>query len=331
MKIFVTGATGFIGSALVRALADSGHTVHALFRSRSKTPAIEQAHVRLFKGNILDLKSIERAMRGCHCVFHTAAMTKIWSKKPNQYHDINVIGTKNVLEAALHLGIKNVVITSTAGVFGPSLDGCVDENTVKKTECFTEYEKTKTQADSLALSYIEKGIRIVMVCPTRVYGPGLIKESNSTTRMIQLYIKGRWRIIPGSGKNIGNYVYIDDVVKGHILAMEKGLPGEKYILGGENISYSGFFNTLKKVSQKDSVLFKLPLFIMIFLSFSMKCLAKWFNVYPLITPEMVKKLTCDWTVSSDKAVRELGYSPISLETGIKKTIEWLKSIKKENL
>ena len=329
MKIFVTGATGFIGSALVRTLADSGHTVHALFRSRSKTPAIKHAHVRLFKGNLLDQKSIERAMSGCQWVFHTAAMTKIWSKIPNRYHDINVTGTKNVLEAALHLGVKKAVITSTAGVFGPSLDGCVDENTVKKTEWFTEYERTKTQADSLALSYIEKGLHIVMVCPTRVYGPGLIKESNSTARMIQLYIKGRWRIIPGSGKNIGNYVYIDDVVKGHILAMDKGLPGEKYILGGENVSYSGFFATLRKVSQKEHALFRLPLFIMIFLSSFMKFLAKWFDIYPLITPEMVKKLTCDWVVSSDKAARELGYSPLSLETGIKKTIDWLNSLKKE--
>jgi nucleoside-diphosphate-sugar epimerase len=330
MKIFVTGATGFIGSALIRTLADSGHSVHALFRSRSKTQAIRKRNVHLFKGDILDLKSIERAMRECDCVFHTAAMTKIWTKKPNKYHDINVIGTKNILETALHLGVKKVVITSTAGVFGPSLDGCVHENTVKKTECFTEYEKTKTQADSLALSYIEKGLHTVMVCPTRVYGPGLIKESNSTTRMIQLYIKGRWRIIPGSGKNIGNYVYIDDVVKGHMLAMEKGLAGEKYILGGENISYSGFFKTLKKVSQKDSALFKLPLSIMLFLSFLMKCLAEWFNIYPLITPKMVKKLTCDWVVSSDKAVRELGYSPLSLEKGIKKTVDWLNSLKKEN-
>jgi len=329
MKIFVTGATGFIGSALVRALAESGHTVHALFRSKTKTSAVRHRNVRLFKGNILDSKSIRKAVSGCHRVFHTAAMTKIWSKKPNRYHDINVAGTKNVLEAALHSGVKKVVITSTAGVFGPSINGCVNENTIKKTRCFTEYEKTKAEADSLALSYMKKDLHILMVCPTRVYGPGLIKESNSTTRMIQLYIKGKWRIIPGSGKNIGNYVYIDDVVKGHLLAMEKGHPGEKYILGGENISYSGFFTTLKMVSQKDYTLFKLPLIMMISLSFVMKCLAEGFNVYPLITPEMVKKLTCDWVVSSDKAVRELGYSPLSLEQGIRKTVEWLNTLKKE--
>lgn len=325
MKYFVTGATGFIGSVLARKLADSGHTVHALFRSKSKTDSIKHSNIRLFKGDILDIKTIQRALKGCPFVFHTAAMTKIWTKNPQLYHDINVRGTRNIMEAALTSGVKKVVMTSTAGVFGPSLDCEVNEKTMRKTECFTEYEKTKEKADLLALDFVKKGLDVVLVHPTRVYGPGLIKESNSAAKLMKLYTKGRWPIIPGSGKSIGNYVYIDDVVKGHLLAMEKGTPGEKYILGGENISYCGFFDSLKKVSQKNYILIKMPFFIILIFSEVMKILAKIFDFYPFITPEMAKKLNQNWPVSSKKAFQELGYRPLSLEEGMKKTIHWFKS------
>jgi farnesol dehydrogenase len=329
MKYFVTGATGFIGSVLAKKLADSGHIVHALFRSKSKTDSIKHSNIRLFKGDILDPKSLYKAMEGCPFVFHTAAMTKIWTKNPKLYHDINVIGTKNVMETALSLEIKKVVMTSTAGVFGPSLNREINENTLKKTECFTEYEKTKEEADTLALDFLKKGLEVVVVHPTRVYGPGLIKESNSTTKLIKLYIKGRWPIIPGSGKSIGNYVFIDDVVQGHILAMERGTPGEKYILGGENISYHGFFNSLKKISQKKYLLLRLPFFIIMTFSQITKTLAKVFSFYPFITPEMAKKLNMNWIVSNKKASQELGYRPIPLEEGMKKTIQWLESRKND--
>lgn len=329
MKYFVTGATGFIGCALVRKLADSGHTVHALFRSKSKTDSIKHPNVRLFKGNILDSKSIHRAMEGCPYVFHTAALTKIGIKNLKLYHDINVTGTKNVMETALTLGVKKVVLTSTAGVFGPSSIKKIHENVLRKTNYFTEYERTKAEADSTARSTIKKGLHIVIVYPTRVYGPGLMGESNSLTQIIRLYIKGRWPIIPGSGKSIGNYVYIEDVIKGHLMAMEKGFPGEKYILGGENISYRRLFYYLKKVSQKNYPLLKLPFFIIIVFSQIMKISAKIFNFYPFITPEIAKKLKQDWAVSSRKAVQDLGYNPIPLQEGIRKTIQWLESRKND--
>jgi farnesol dehydrogenase len=329
MKYFVTGATGFIGSVLSRKLADSGHTVHALFRSKSKTNCIKHPNIRLFKGDILDPKSIQKAVKGCSYVFHTAAMTKIWTKNCNLYHDINVTGTKNVMQAALSAGVKKVVMTSTAGVFGPSLKGEVNENTLKKTECFTEYEKTKEEADRLALDFLKKGLEVVLVHPTRVFGPGLINESNSPTKLMKLYIKGRWPIIPGSGESTGNYVYVDDVVNGHILALKKGTPGEKYILGGENISFHRFFDTLKKVSQKKHLLLRMPFSIIIFFSWIMKILAKIFNFYPIITPEMAKKLKQNWHVSHKKAAQELKYHPLPLEEGMKKTIRWLERRKND--
>jgi farnesol dehydrogenase len=323
MNFFVTGATGFIGSALVNKLAGSSHKVHALVRSQSKTFLIKHPKVRLFKGDLLDPHSIHRAMKGCQYVFHTAAMTKIWTKNPKLYHDINITGTKNIMDSALSLGIKKVVVTSTAGVFGPSGNHAVHEKTVRKTSFFTEYEKTKAKADSLALNYAKKGMNVVIVSPTRVYGPGLVEESNSLTKIIKLSVDGRWPIIPGDGKTTGNYVYIDDVIQGHILAMKRGLSGEIYILGGENISYNDFFGLLKKISQKSYALFHLPIFIMMKASKIMKFLADAFHLYPFITPGMVKKLTQNGSVSSKKASLELGYNPTCLEKGIEKSLKWI--------
>lgn len=325
----MTGATGFIGCALAKKLADSGHTVHALFRSKSKTVPLRHPNIHLFKGDILDPKSLHRALKGCQYVFHTAALTKIWTRNPQLYHDINVKGTKNMMEAALNSGVKKVVMTSTAGVFGPSPTDAVNEKTTRKTECFTEYERTKEEADSLALDYLKKGLEVVLVHPTRVYGPGLIKESNSTTKLIKLYLKGRWPIIPGNGKKTGNYVYIDDVVQGHILAMKKGRSGEKYILGGENASYLKFFESLRQVSQKNYPLMKLPVALITVFSRVMKISAKMFHLYPFITPEMAQKLCQNWPVSHQKAYQELGYRPVSLKQGMKKTIHWLEDKKND--
>jgi len=324
MRFFVTGATGFIGSALVRKLREANHIVHALFRSKYKTASIKHPNVRLIKGDILNPISLHKAMEGCLYVFHTAAITKMWTKSPRLYYDINVTGTKNVMEAALNLGIKKVVLTSTAGVFGPSINHEVNENTIRKTKYFTKYEKSKAEADSLALDYVKKGINVVIVHPTRIYGPGPFRESNSITKIMKLYIKGRWPFLPGKGNKIGNYVYIDDVINGHILAMEKGHSGEKYILCGENTSYRYFFNYLKKISQKNYFLIRLPFFTIISFSQITKNLAKIFNQYPLITPEMAKKLNQNWSVSCGKAKKELGYRPTSLEKGIRKTIDWVK-------
>jgi len=329
MKYFVTGGTGFIGRALIHKLADSGHTIHALFRSKSKTASLKHPHIQWFKGDVLDPKSILKAMNGCEYVFHSAAMTKIWSKNPQIYHQINVTGTKNIIESSLNLGIKKVVMTSTAGVFGPSSIEDVNETTIRKTKYFTEYERTKAEADSLALSYTQKGIDIVIVYPTRVYGPGPLKESNSVTKLMNFYIKGRWPLIPGNGKSIGNYVYIDDVVEGHISAMEKGFSGEKYILGGENISYREFFNLLRKVSQKNYFLLKTPQSLMRPAARIMTFLAEFTDLYPSLTPEMVKKLSLNWSVSSRKSVQDLGYRFLSLEEGLKKTLKWLESRKND--
>ncbi|RLD68724.1 MAG: hypothetical protein DRI95_02130 [Bacteroidetes bacterium] len=328
MKIFITGSTGFIGSKLALKLANSGHIVHALYRSDEKAKNIQHENIMLFKGDITDVESMKTAMQNCEQVYHIAAFTDVWTKIPDLIYDLNVKATENVFKIALNLGIKKVVFTSTAGVFGPSINNIVTELTERTVDYFLEYERTKAIAEDFAKKYMQKELNVVIVNPTRVYGPGVLSKSNSVTIMIKSYIQGRWRVIPGDGKSVGNYVFIDDIVKGHIIAMEKGKPGERYILGGSNINYIDFFRIIKDISGKKHFMFKLPLVFMLAVSYFMMLLTKLFGVKPMITPALVKKFNYQWNVSSKKAEKELGHQITNFREGATKTIDWLQSVNK---
>ncbi|MFN8240826.1 MAG: SDR family oxidoreductase [Bacteroidales bacterium] len=323
MKYFVTGATGYIGEMLVRNLVKDGHQVHCLYRNPLKTKYIEQENVTLFKGDILDRESLKRAARGCSGLFHTAAFTGI-KGSDKEIYELNVTGTKNVLDAALEAGISEVVLTSTTGVIGPSSGTVVNESTARSARYFIKYEETKAAGEKVALEYIPRGLNIRIVNPSRVYGPGQFSDSNGVTRMILLYIKGRWRIIPGNGKSIGNYVYIDDVVSGHMLAMQKGKCGERYILGGENADFNEFFRIVSEISGRKQVMFRLPLPVMLAAAGTMEFISALTRTAPFVTRGLVRRYNHNWESSSGKAIRELGYSPRSLREGVASTISWLK-------
>jgi nucleoside-diphosphate-sugar epimerase len=325
MKILVTGATGYIGQKLALKLAKKGNTVHALVRDIGKAEMLlGHSAIKFFAGDILDRQSIAAAMQGCEQVYHLAALASVWHKNPSAFNLINVEGLRNVLECCLELQIKDVLFTSTAGVVGDSKDGkAVAELTNANPKLETLYENSKVAAEKLLIAYNQKGIRGIIVNPSRVYGPGLLSESNGFTRLLKMYIGGKWKIKPGNGKSIGNYVYIDDVINGLMLAMEKARPGERYLLGGINTSYNAFFSLVNQLTGIERQLVTFPLPLMLFLSQIQLLLAKAFGRRPLITPPFVRKYNKHWIVSSAKAENELGYTITPLAEGITKTINWL--------
>ena len=325
MNIFISGATGFIGEKLALRLAGEGHIVHALYRSEEKAKKLIHPNIKLFKGDILNTESIKPAMNNCEQVYHVAAFTDVWAKNREFIFNLNVRATEIILELALNLGVEKLVFTSTAGIYGPSVDGIVNEMTLRKTDYFVEYERTKAIAEEKVKEYVSKGLNCVIVNPTRVYGPGELSKSNSVTIMIKSFAAGKWRIIPGDGKSIGNYVFIDDVAEGHILAMEKGKPGECYILGGTNLSYIEFFEVLKNQTGRRHFMLKLPLFFMLMVSYLAIFVTKTFRIKPFITPGLVKKFNYNWNVSSEKAIKELNYRPVNFSEGVKQTLKWLKA------
>jgi nucleoside-diphosphate-sugar epimerase len=326
MKIFISGATGFIGSELAKELLKQGHYIHALYRDDRKI-IIKNKNLRYFKGEITDSVNIVKAMQGCSVVFHLAAYAKVWAKDSQVFYKINTEGTKNILSSAYKLNVKRVIITSTAGVIGYSDHILADENHQPENEYFTDYEKSKHLAEIEIKEFNSKGLETVTLLPSRLYGPGLMSESNAVTLLIKKYIEGKWHFLPGNGNKSGNYVYIRDVVKGHINAMNKNVAGERFILGGTNISYKSFFDTIGKVNGKKQWMISVPVFVIILASAFMWLLAVTLHIKPTLTPGWAKKYLHNWNLCSNKAIEKLDYTITPLEKGLKETMDWLNSVK----
>jgi nucleoside-diphosphate-sugar epimerase len=167
------------------------------------------------------------------------------------------------------------------------------------------------------------------VNPSRVYGPGIISESNSLTLMIKNYMNLHEYLLLGSGDNLANYVLVDDVANGILLTADKGRNGEKYILGGETVTLRGFFRKLRAVSGRRAIPIFVPKPIAMFIGYCAESAAKIFHLYPFITPPWVRHFCADWNYSCGKAIRELGYSPASLDEGLKITVDWLQKQKRQ--
>jgi NAD+-dependent farnesol dehydrogenase len=323
MKIFITGATGYIGQHLALNLANEGHQIHALVRSPEKAFLIQHPNIEIFKGDLQDKDSIFKAMKGCSHVYHVAAYAAI-NPDISVYYKMNVEGTMYVFEAALHSGVSRIVFTSTAGVIGPSGEHPGSEYQWRMMPFFNEYESSKFIAEEMALRYCNRGLDIVIVNPTRVYGPGYDSVSNAVTRYVRLYLKGLGRFLPGSGEKLGNYAYVHDVVRGHTLAMEKGKTGERYILGGENVSYRELFGTVGDLNGRRIWQIEIPGRFLIAVVGFMSFLFRMVGTSPPLTPEWTKKYLYNWALSCQKAENELGYSITPLQQGLKETIVWIK-------
>ena len=329
MAILVTGGTGFIGSRLVAHLVEKGETVHILDLPSQATGGLVNERVRYFSGNILNRDDVERAMKGCDKVYHPAAYAKNWARDEQTFYEVNVGGAEIVLEMALRLKVKKVVHTSSNVALGPSNGVQIEESSPRNFDFYTPYERSKYLSEQLVHNYVERGLNVVIVNPTRVFGPGPLNESNSVTKMIEWYVEGKWRLVLGSGRMVGNYVFVDDLVDGYVRAMEFGKPGERYILGGENISFNGFFDVLSTVSRRRYLMLHLPAWLALVFSRIEEFRSLHFNHYPMITSGWAKTFLCDWANSCGKAQRDLGYAITPLGSAMQRTIEWLRHAREQ--
>ncbi|HMG09358.1 MAG TPA: NAD-dependent epimerase/dehydratase family protein [Mucilaginibacter sp.] len=327
MKVLVTGATGFIGRQLTLALATAGYDVKALCRNTDHPYLIKHKNIEPVLGNILYKQSLARAMQGCSQVFHTAAIAKMWCRNPDDYHETNVNGTHIVLETAGLTGVKKVVYTSTCGVWGPTIKHPMTETDPRVTGFPIAYERTKYLAELEVQNFIKQGMRVVTVNPSRVYGQGPVTDSNTVGKMISGYLRGKWRIIPGSGEQVANYAFLDDVVAGHIAAMDKGISGERYILGGHDISFNDFFKTLQQVSGKQLGLIRIPLKAIKLYSRLQWLKTRLTGLPPVFLPEFAERLKYDQKYCSNKAVTHLDYNITPFADGLHKTVDYIKGIK----
>jgi nucleoside-diphosphate-sugar epimerase len=331
-KVFVTGGTGFLGRKLVAELVRRGNTIHVLRRPTSNTEGLEHERIHLFEGNMMDCGSIKKAMEGCTQVYHLAAYAKNWSRESITFYQYNVEGVCNVWEMAKALRVERVVFTSSIVTCGPTKPGAVEdeEQQCSLPNCFTDYQTSKIIGEQKAYSYIERGLALVTVNLTRVYGPGKMSEGNSVTKMIDLYDRGKFPFLLNHGINVGNYAFAEDVVQGLILAMDKGKIGERYILGGDNVSLKQLFDLIDESGGRKHFKINIPPWLALLYSRWEQKKAEWFNLYPIITPGWVETFLQDWAYSSSKAEKELGYKITPLKEGIRVTLTWLRKIRKKS-
>lgn len=321
-KIFITGATSSIGAHLVKFLLQEDTFLHLLVRKNPGFELFNDPRVVLFEGDLSSEETLLKAMEGCSQVYHLAANASVWQKDPKVYFDTNVIGTQAILDAAIKRKINRVVVTSSAGVLGPSITSIISETKARELDFFNEYESSKAMSDLLIHNYVsEKGLDVVIVSPTRVYGPILFGPISSTTLLIDKFVNGKWRIYPGTGKEIGNYAYIEDVAMGHVLAMKNGIKGDTYILGGTNCTYIKFYRMLGKLSGIKRRMFVVPKFMQKLFATIQLMNAKLFGIKPAITPKWLAKGYYNWEVSSDKAISTIGYSITPMEKALDNTLQ----------
>ncbi|XP_023525575.1 uncharacterized protein LOC111789148 [Cucurbita pepo subsp. pepo] len=330
MKVLVTGASGYLGGRLCHALLNRGFSVRALVRPTSDLSSLphDPSALELVYGDVTDYQSLLDAFSGCHIVFHAAALVEPWIPDPSKFISVNVRGLKNVLQAVTETKtIEKIIYTSSFFALG-STDGYVaDENQVHHEKFFcTEYEKSKAIADKIALQAASEGVPIVPVYPGVIYGSGKLTAGNVIARM--LIERFNWRLpgYIGQGSDRYSFSHVDDVVEGHIAAMQKGRVGERYLLTGENASFVDVFDTAAAITGTRRPMFNIPLWLIEAYGWVSVFISRITGKLPLISPPVVSVLRHQWAYSCEKAKEELDYNPRSLKEGLEEMVPWLKSL-----
>ena len=323
MKALVTGATGFIGSRVLRRLIEKGAKVRALVRKESNLENIEGLPVEIVYGDLRNYSSLLNALDGCNFLFHVAADYRLWVPNPENMYRTNVHGTVNIMKAALEKGIKRIVYTSSVATLGLNPDGSPsNEDTPSSlSDMIGHYKRSKFLAEEKVREMVKKyGLPAVIVNPSTPIGPGDIKPT-PTGRIIIEAASGRMPAYVDTGLNI---VHVDDVAEGHILALEKGRIGERYILGGENLTLRELLEKISKFTGRPSPKIRISPDIILPLAYLVEALARITKKEPFMTVDGVKMSKKKMFFSIEKAKRELGYMPRPVDKAIKDSIDWFK-------
>ena len=323
MISLVTGANGFVGSAVTQALLEAGHTVRVLVRPGSDRQNIEQLPVEVFEGDLRETPSLVPAVRGCNNLFHVAADYRLWIPDPENMYAINVTGTKNLLLAAAEAGVEHIVYTSSVATLGYNPDGTpADENTPSSlSDMIGHYKRSKYLAEEAVQELImQVQLPVVIVNPSTPIGPRDVKPT-PTGRIVLDTVRGKMPAYMDTGLNI---VHVDDVAQGHLLALQHGRIGERYILGGENMSLLTILQTIDELIGKSSGRIRLPYQLVLPVAWIMERIAAITGIEPRATVDSVRMAKKLMFFSSDKAVRDLGYRYRPARAALADAITWFR-------
>lgn len=320
MKAFVTGATGFIGSNVVRALLKRGVKVCALVRPNANRNNLKGLDVELVEGDLLDSNSLKRGMDGCEQVYHVGALYSFWVHPRRLIYDVNVEGTRNILQVAMDEKMEKVVYTSSVAALGLREDGQpADEATpVSFTNIIGDYKKSKYLAEQVALEFAQD-LPVVIVNPSFPVGPGDIKPT-PTGQTILDFLNRKMPAYVDTGMNV---VDAENVALGHLLAAEKGRVGERYILGGENLTMKQLLDLLAEITGLPGPRFRLPYYPILAMSFLNAGFCTLFrSCTPRMTPQTIRMSRHLMFFDSSKAVEELDFPQAPAREALGKAVAW---------
>jgi len=324
MKCFVTGATGFLGSHVARQLLAAGAELRLLMRPTSRLDNITDLPAERVVGDLRDAESLRKGMSDCEYVFHVAADYRLWARNGQELYESNVDGTKNILQAARDSGVRRVIYTSSVATMGFGNNGHLtdEQSPVNLDNMIGDYKRSKFMAERLVVEAGLAGQNVVMVNPTTPIGERDIKPT-PTGQIVVDFLKKKFPAYVDTGLNLVDVV---DCADGHLLAMEKARPGERYILGSENLTLKQILDKLGDITGLPSPNIKVPYGVAL-------AAGAWGSVVvggmmkrePRATIEAVQMSRKKMFVSSSKAERELGWKPRGVDDALRRAAEWFQA------
>jgi dihydroflavonol-4-reductase len=324
VKVFITGATGFVGSHVAQELSRHGADLRILVRSSSKLGNLEGIPAETVVGDLLQVDALRSALSGCDAVVHVAADYRLWVTDPEKMHATNVTGTRELLRLAREQGVARVVYTSSVATMGFFSDGrlCDEATPVSLANMIGHYKRSKYQAEQEAIAAARAGQQVIILNPTTPIGSGDIKPT-PTGRIIVDFLKRKFPAYMDTGLNL---VDVDEVARTHVKALTAGQPGERYILGGENLTLKQLLDKMSAITGLPSPTMRVPHSVaMMFALWDQTFTGKLLGREPRATVEAVRMGKKMMFVSSAKAERDLGFRVVPVYAALRSAIDWFRA------
>jgi dihydroflavonol-4-reductase len=324
MLAFVTGATGFVGSHVARILAEHGADLRLLVRPSSNLRNIQELRAEQVTGDLRDAPSLKQAMSGCEVVFHVAADYRLWVRDPQEMYRSNVEGTRAILEAARESGVRRVVYTSSVATMGFNSNGHLanEDSPVSVANMIGHYKRSKFMAEEIAIEAGRSGMDVVVVNPTTPVGEQDIKPT-PTGRIVVDFLKRKFPAYVDTGLNL---VDVTECARGHVAALEKGTRGERYILGGENLTLKQILDKLAAITGLPSPSIRVPYVVALATGVVDQVVTGYIRKRePRATIDAVRMGRKKMFVSSGKAERDLGWKVIPVDGALRRAVEWFQA------
>src|SRR5229473_309296 len=319
MSTLVTGAAGFLGSHVARQLVARGDSVRVLLRASSTNRAIADLSLEYVTGDLRDPASLDRAMKGVQRIFHVAADYRLWAKRSKDIYDSNVGGTKNLLEAAKRAGVEQLIYTSTVATIAVDRSQLPNESTdAKLQEMVGHYKRSKWMAEREALNAAKSGLPVIVAMPTTPVGPWDWKPT-PTGKIILDFLNGK---MPGYVETGLNFVGVEECAAGHLLVAEKGKVGERYLLGGENLTLKQLLDALAGITGLPAPKLKIPHALALGVAYAETAFSRLIGKEPQIPVEGVKIAQHRMFVDCARARRELGFHAAPVAAALERAVRW---------